>query len=101
METIEQPKKPKIGQATVVLIAANTEYEFRFPKNLSGFRMQCRDGTAFIYSFVKNVVGMAVPSEPYATVLANDNLQLRNLNLDKETVIYLAGSAGKVVECSF
>lgn len=91
--------EPRIGQAIVVMTTANEEYEFRFPKNLSGFRMQCRDGTTFRYSFFRNKVGTAAPSEPYATVLANGNLQLRNLNLEKEIMIYFTeGTGGKIVE---
>lgn len=95
----EQLTEPEIGLAIVNLTTANKEYEFILPKNLRGFRMQCRDGTTFRYSFLRGKVGTAAPSEPYATVLANGHLQPNNLNLEEKTIIYMAeGTGGKVVE---
>lgn len=65
-------------------------------RNIKGFRIQCRDGTALRFAFEQGKVAGA--HEPHYTVLANGNVPVENINVEELTVYVACGSGGKVAE---
>lgn len=94
---VENQQSTKLGIANITMTAGDQEYPYQFPEDVRGFRMQCRDGTTFRFAFEDGKVGTANPSPPYHTVLANGHVIIRNIAI-KELHLYVAGTAGKVVE---
>lgn len=77
--------------------AADTECKLILRK-VKGFRIKCRDGTAFRFAFEQGKVGTATPAEPYYTILANGSVSVRNIDVEELYVYVACGSTGKVVE---
>lgn len=101
LEEVEELKTSK-GASRIYIVmkkmaTANEEYHLEL-KNARGFRIQCRDGTAFRFAFEKDKVGTAAPSEPYYTVLANSHVTVRNIEVEDLHVYMACGGTGKVAE---
>ena len=81
------------------LTTANTEYSQQLPAWAKEFVIQCRTAYDVRIAFTSGKV--AVPTEPYWTIVAEDNASQHNMCEPKDvpTTIYIASStAGVVVE---
>lgn len=90
-----KPTKPVIYNIDMPL--KDTEYKWMLPRHTKGFKIQCRDGTAFRFSFEMGKVASASP--PYWTVMANGSYQTRNIDADGLILYVACGSDAKVVDC--
>lgn len=98
IEDLENSKSAsRIYIVTKTMAAANTEYHLEL-KKVKGFRIKCRDGTAFRFAFEKDKVGTAAPSEPYYSVLANNSVPVRNIDVEELHIYMACGGTGKVAE---
>jgi len=89
-----RPTRPVIFNIPMPL--ADTEYKWFLPKHTKTFRIHCRDGTAFRFSFEMDKVASSSP--PYITVRANGSHQERNLDAEGLILYVACGSTDKVVE---
>ena len=96
-EIMKEPAT-KVSIANIVMTTQNTEYSYQFPEDVKGFRMQCRDGTAFRFAFEMDKVGTANPSPPYHTVLANGYIEIREVRIEELHLYVACGTANKTVE---
>jgi len=91
-------KATKLGIANIVMTTANQQYLYQFPRDVHGFRIQCRDGTTFRFAFEKDKVATATPSNPYFTVPTNGHVLIKNINVEELRIYMAEGTGGKVAE---
>jgi len=80
----------------VTLTLADTEYSQALPTGMKRFTISERGGNAFRIAFSTGLV--ATPTEPYYTVLANENYWEQDLYLSGMTVYLAAPIGGRVIE---
>jgi hypothetical protein len=89
---VKQATTPAMFNVTLTLVA--TEYNQALPANTKKFLVQCRDGTEFRLAFETGKVATSVT--PFLTVRAN--CIYWEDYVSTSATVYVAGTAGKVVE---
>lgn len=95
-EELEDTASRRPAIRNITMAVANTEYRYQFPKSVKKFTLHCRDGTAFRLAFQRGKV--ALPTEPYFTVLANVAYNEDNLDVEELHIYFACGAAAKVIE---
>ena len=96
-------EKEKAGFPSIVNVAmasANTEYKHKLPQGCKQFQIQLRETSKLLVAVVQDVVSAATPKEPrYFTVKSGTIFKERNLDIEKDTWLYLmTAGATKVAE---
>lgn len=95
-EELEETASRRPAVKNLHMTVANTEYSYQFPKGVKKFTLHCRDGTAFRLAFETGKV--ALPTEPYFTVLANVAYNEDNLDVEELHIYFACAAATKVIE---
>jgi len=85
------------AQYAVTLTNANTEYSQALPAGTKKFNVKCRDTTSIVrLAFVTGKV--AAPTDPYATLQANQPYNEDQVKLAAQTIYLASPVAGAIVE---